>query len=178
MRIRTGKSRGWCLLAVLLLPAAAGGEVLVFRAGNEFVQTRGGWIERGDRLLFHDRSGRLYSVALREVDLPRSRELNARLAREGGAVLAGLVPAGPVAAERELAIADIPDALKHRGEALPEEREGPAARAAAVRDEETARGIAARPLPKLRRREPAPKPEPPSGKSRPGSRRLEPGERR
>ncbi|HPK66005.1 MAG TPA: hypothetical protein PKX99_05420, partial [Thermoanaerobaculia bacterium] len=68
MRIRTGKSRGWCLLAVLLLPAAAGGEVLVFRAGDEFVQTRGGWIERGDRLLFHDRSGRLYSVALREVD--------------------------------------------------------------------------------------------------------------
>lgn len=154
-RRMAGKRARALLLAALFLPAAAGSEVLVFRSGDAFVRTQGPWEERGERLVFRDPAGRLYSVAKREVDLPRSRELAARLAREGGAALAGLVPAGPVADERELAVADIPDALKHRGEEMEE--------SGAVEKrprEATARRAAERALPKLRRVDPAGAPPP------------------
>lgn len=140
------------LLAALLLPAAAGAELLVFRGGDDFVRTEGPWEERGGRLVFRSPGGRLFSVALAEVDLPRSREITARLAREGPAALAGLVPAGPVADERELAVADIPDALKHRGEEAeelaPEEKRSAETTA---RRNSRPRRTAERALPKLRR---------------------------
>ncbi|HSM50132.1 MAG TPA: hypothetical protein VLA75_01875 [Thermoanaerobaculia bacterium] len=153
------------LLAILLSPPAAGAEVLVFRGGEAFVRTQGPWEERGDRLVFRDPGGRLFSVALREVDLPRSRELAARLAREGPAALAGLVPAGPVADERELAVADIPDALKHRGEEVEERgEEEKRPREATARRSSAPRRQPERALPKLRRVVPAERSEPGGGK--------------
>ncbi|MCL4838338.1 MAG: hypothetical protein KJ058_10295 [Thermoanaerobaculia bacterium] len=156
------------LLAALLLPAAAGAELLVFRGGDDFVRTEGPWEERGGRLVFRSPGGRLFSVALAEVDLPRSREITARLAREGPAALAGLVPAGPVADERELAVADIPDALKHRGETVEESvREERRSGEPTARRDSRPRRPPERALPKLRRVVPADRPEPGGGQPPP-----------
>ena len=165
-RMTAGAARALLAMA-LLVPPAAWAQVLVFRGGDDFVRTEGPWEVRDERLVFRDPGGRLFSVALREVDLPRSRELAARLAHEGAAALAGLVPAGPVADERELAVADIPDALKHRGEAVSESgEEADQRRASPGRGRPGSRRTAGPALPKVRRVAPAGTP-PPSG--RPGS---------
>lgn len=112
--------------AILWLAVAvpASGEVLVFAGGEHYVEIEGTYEVKGRRVVYKEKDGKLCSVAVAEVDLPRSAALSAAQKLDDSAAFVGLAPVGAVQGQVELPPDTLPDWLRRTesGSALAWER--------------------------------------------------------
>jgi len=98
---------GLALLLAALFPPPAGGDWLVLRDGSR-VETRGGWEERGRRVIFTAADGTLASLKSDQVDLAASRKATGEAAEPAPPPAPAPAAAAPRKAARRWTNADIP----------------------------------------------------------------------
>lgn len=98
------------LAALLVSPAAA--DVLVFAGGNDYVELDTPYEVKGRRVVYTEKGGGLRSVALADVDLPRSAALSAAQEMADMGAFVGMKPAGAIQGQVELPADDLPDWLR------------------------------------------------------------------